>query len=123
MLVRNHGKHVYQFPVKVKGGNGQVKTVALVPGTNDVDDEDWKAITEHTLYEVLLKEEQLEELEGGIEKLKVPQALDVIRDTADVKTLERMYEKDSRRTVREAIEKQIERLTVPTPTGEEEEVV
>ncbi len=110
MLVQNKGD-------LVRAGEG----LRLVPGTNNVDEADWKAFVAHPLNKHLVESGELipqETVDGAPKKLSdlnAPEAAALVKDTFDLSLLAAFLNeeesRDKKRTsVIDAIKKQAEEV-------------
>ncbi|KAB8139271.1 hypothetical protein F9U64_01205 [Gracilibacillus oryzae] len=105
MLVHNKGKYVRHR-----------KNVAIIPGVNDISERDWDTFKSHPLNKtlvdkgeiVVVKNEEDQEGAGGkITDLNASQAIELVQDTFSIQVLEALKEDEDRKTVIDAIDKQI----------------
>ena len=108
MLVHNKGKYVRH-----------AAGVTLVPGANDVDEQDFKDFSGHPIMKKVVESGEIEALKkvgdndgsGGAETTKdlnASDAIEMVKDTYDPSLLEKWKEDDDRKTVQDAIDKQLE---------------
>ncbi|TQR21802.1 hypothetical protein [Psychrobacillus vulpis] len=101
MLVQNKGNHSYQ-------ANG----LTLVPGTNNVGDQEFEQFLAHPLMAHL---EETGEFVYEKEKTKTnaKEAIAMIEDAFDIDMLNALKVDEDRKTVLDAIDKRIEELSNP----------
>ena len=101
MLVQNKGNHSYQ-------ANG----LTLIPGTNNVNEQDFEQFIAHPLMAHL---DQKGEFVYDKDKTKpnAKELITLIDDTFDVEVLEGMRANEDRKTVIDAIDKRIAELLNP----------
>lgn len=111
MLVHNKGKYVRH-----------AAGATLLPGANNIDEADYKRFSSHPIAKKWIekgeivtfkKEENNKDEENTVESTKdlnANEAIDLVEDTFSVSMLEEWKEKEDRKTVLEAIEKQLAEL-------------
>lgn len=105
MLVHNKGEYVRHIGAR------------LIPGVNVLNQEDavaFKEALKHPLNDYLVSElEEITYEDGGLNDLTVPKAIEAVNDTFNLETLEAFKEKEQRKSVLNAIDKQIEAIKNP----------
>lgn len=110
-------------------GNVNIGKVTLLPGNNEVNKEEWEAARVHVLDQIktgVIKEhatQVTEEVSGGkgkpkkpitkltvkeFNKLDIPEAEEIVKNTFNLKTLKTWKKKEGRDTVAALIKEQIE---------------
>ncbi len=106
MLIHNKGKYVRHS-----------NDVMLVPGVNNITPEEWEKFKAPKLAQILIDKGEIvpQEEDKDIADLNAKDAIELIEDTFNVALLEEWKAGEERKTVIEAIEKQIKHIK-----GEEE---
>ncbi|MDQ0299644.1 hypothetical protein J2S78_002064 [Salibacterium salarium] len=110
MLVHNKGKYVRH-----------AAGATLLPGVNDVKESDYKRFSSHPIAKKWIEKGEIktfekEETDGedttvqSTKDLNAEGAIDLVEDTFTVSMLEDWEEKEDRKTVLEAIDKQLAEL-------------
>jgi hypothetical protein len=117
-----------------------VKTISILPGHNEINDDDWEGIKgqlqskiDEGHIEVVAKEVVKEiELENGktktkkstatkLAELEPDQALEIVQNTFDIKTLQKWRKSETRDEIRAAVADQIEFVKNPNPNKKKDE--
>lgn len=101
MLVHNKGDYT-----RVAVG------VTLIPGANNVDATEYKGFAAHPIMKKLIDSGEIV-AQNGLKDLNADEAIKLVEDTYSVEYLEGMKAEEKRKTVLEAITKQIEAITNP----------
>lgn len=113
MLVHNKGKYVRHV-----GG------VMLIPGGNDVTENELERIQAHKLARFLIEKGELVVPEQGkakdITNLNATEAIELVKDTFNIQLLKDWEEKEQRKTVLKAIEDQVSGILNPKEDEDEE---
>ncbi|GKV70276.1 hypothetical protein NCCP2716_27740 [Sporosarcina sp. NCCP-2716] len=83
--------------------------VTLIPGANEITEEQWEAYRAHPLASALIKKGEVEAKET-FGSLSAADAIDLAKDTFDMEVLEQMKLHEKRTTVLKAIDEQISEL-------------
>lgn len=118
IAVKNNSKRL----VGLDGLKGQV---TLLPGINKMSQADVEHVMKHPTVkakveagdlEFLLPEKEEEKTASPVEalvKLKAKEAIETAKGSADAELLQEWFAKETRASVKEAIEKQLEELSAP----------
>ncbi|NMH83275.1 hypothetical protein [Heyndrickxia coagulans] len=104
MLVHNKGEFIRHIGVR------------LIPGANRLSEDDaaqFKVALEHPLNQLLVEEEEITYEDNGLADMAAAKAIKLVNDTYDLNTLEQFRQEEKRKTVLDAIEKQIESIKSP----------
>lgn len=111
MLVQNKGKYVRH-----------AEGVMLVPGSNDVSEQDWKKFSNHKIIKSLIdKGEIVTHKVKSTTDMNANQAIELVEDTFSVDLLEQWKANDDRKTVLDAIEEQLKEIKGEGENGEDDE--
>lgn len=102
MIIKNNSKYILH-----------VGKLSLNIGPNEVEENEWDKVKDHPLVKIWVEKKDIEIKEGSIKdvtKLHADEAIEVIEYTFDSKKLEEWKEKEDRKTVIAAIEKQLKEL-------------
>ncbi|AKG05527.1 hypothetical protein AAV35_012710 [Salimicrobium jeotgali] len=94
MIIHNKGKYVRH-----------VAGVMLLPGTNNVSDEDWKKCSAHPIMQKVIEKGEViaHEKAKSTKDFNVDGAVELINDTVSLDLLEEWQQADDRKGVQEAI--------------------
>lgn len=97
----------------------------LKPGTNQVDASAWAEakkikVVRSLLASGVLVEKDVESLKDTLKDVRPDEAIKLVKTTLDLALLEKWYDAESRRHVKEAIEKQLNMLTNAAKQAAEE---
>lgn len=116
------------YSVTAGGAGRQAKSVRLLPGLNEVLASSWEAAKQNPVVQSLIRKGVFREVQlkqgSGIAQLSVADAVALVEKTLDRELLRSWKKLDTRSTVLEAIEKQIDHVTyqpdrdAPTADGE-----
>lgn len=98
MLVHNKGKYVRH-----------AEDVMLVPGTNQIETDDWKRFSSHPLMKKLIDQGEIVQ-QKQIKDLNVDDAIELVKDTFSLSLLEEMKAGEKRKTVLDAISTQVNEI-------------
>lgn len=110
MLIANHEARIYNAIHRTTDEQTKkpvdTTRIRFMPGLNEVDEEDWQRVAGQAGPRRRLQSGQLEVIEK-MSKVPVKAALDLARLSAVVDTLKKWRSGEKRKTVQEAIDKQI----------------
>ncbi len=98
MIVQNKGNYVRH-----------AENVTLIPGANEITNEQWEAYKAHPISKALIKNGEIEAKES-FGSLSAAEAIELAMDTYDMDVLEQMKSTEKRSTVLKAIDEQIAEL-------------
>lgn len=117
-----------------------VKTVSILPGHNEIEDDDWEGIKSQLQSKIdaghmeVVEEEVVKEieLENGktknkksivtkLNELESETALEIVENTFDLKTLKKWKKSETRDEIRAAISDQIEFVKDPNPNKKKDQ--
>lgn len=104
MLIQNTGKYVRHIGVQI------------IPGVNNLSEEDTKKYLEaakHPLNKYLVETGEIKVKGASLKELNANDALALVADTYDLKLLNDFQKEDTRKSIQDAIEKQIESIKNP----------
>jgi hypothetical protein len=94
----------------------ELVTVRLMPGMNDADPAKWSLVRASPVAKALVATGKVKPLEepaakaGSIRDMNVGEAVKLVGETVDTALLDKWTVEESRKTVLEAIERQLEKL-------------
>lgn len=126
-LLKYKRPNIFTFQSVIKVGDKIVGSLQLIPGVNEITEEQWEAIKNHPLLPALFKNDSFEWVDGMspedkveakkpeevLTGLKDGKAVKVVKETLKKPLLESWKENEKRPEVIQAIDGQINKLKLP----------
>jgi len=118
MIVNWKRKNAGLKTIDIPNANGKTeRTIFFLPGNNEISEDDWKKIKSNKQIQEEIKMGDIEEIYGvdesnkkttSIKEMKAEDAIKIISETYDLKTLKKWRKQDSRDEVRSELKNRIE---------------